>query len=434
MANSTGASNRRLLPFIITAACTFLLGYQTKTLELYTADTFVDYSGFDAPLESSENTVRTASPNSFIGHQHRLDNEDEADYIIRKSYLNSYAHILQCNNSTTEKNCLMQTLQHFNPTTETAKRALPPVPWWFQTLLRDTVANGAYGFWHHFSTTNPAFNFCTIEKVGTTEWRRVFCDLNEDECPNNGGNYPSHCVSGLPGRKCAFKTKKNVPKDAPHAVFLRDPLERLLSAFLDKCTKPNVRKHEKHCESICKLFFHKSFAPNFLSLLLIVGEPNEVFNTDGWGKKKIVPTKEIEENPKQFFAAYLDVMPLAWNVHFIPQALYCDLYRTINTDYAFVGDMGKEFMVDLERMANQFKGRMPFQLDKTFGYVKGVEAKRFNNTGNSNNHATHAPEKVAQYYTAASVRKGLEYLSIDYVTLGLEVPEWARAMLRDDTM
>jgi hypothetical protein len=32
------------------------------------------------------------------------------------------------------------------------------------------------------------------------------------------------------------------------------------------------------------------------------------------------------------------------------------------------------------------------------------------------------------------VRKGLEYLSIDYVTLGLEVPEWARAMLRDDTM
>jgi hypothetical protein len=96
--------------------------------------------------------------------------------------------------------------------------------------------------------------------------------------------------------------------------------------------------------------------------------------------------------------------------------------------------MGKEFMMDLERMANGFKGRLPFQLDKTFGYIKGVEAKRHNNTGNSNQHATHAPEKVAMYYNAASVRKALEYLSIDYVTLGLEVPEWAREMLRNDTL
>jgi hypothetical protein len=30
------------------------------------------------------------------------------------------------------------------------------------------------------------------------------------------------------------------------------------------------------------------------------------------------------------------------------------------------------------------------------------------------------------------VRRGLEYLSIDYVTLGLEVPDWAREILRDD--
>lgn len=269
---------------------------------------------------------------------------------------------------------------------------------------------GAFGFWHHFSTTNPALNFCTIEKVGTTEWRRVFCDLNEDECPNNGGKYPPHCRTGLPGRKCAFQTNKKVPSDAPNVVFLRDPLERLLSAFLDKCIKPNVRKHEKHCE------------------------PNEVFNSDGWGKKKIVPISQIEDNPKQFFAAYLDVMPLSWNVHFVPQAFYCDLYRRIQTDYAFVGDMGKEFMIDLERMANQFKGRLPFQLDKIFQYVKAVEAKRHNNTGNSNRHATHAPEKVAIYYNAASVRKALEYLSIDYVTLGLDVPEWARAMLRDETL
>jgi hypothetical protein len=416
--NSTNSkSHRKLVPLIITAACAFLLGRQTKTLELYTSDNalvdsinalqFAEQKITDS--SEDDDSGRAIEPsNSFIGSHHRLENEDEADFIIRRSYLNSYAHILPCNNATTEKDCLDKTLQHFNPTTENARGALPPVPWWFRTLLRDTVANGAYGFWHHFSTTDPALNFCTIEKVGTTEWRRVFCDLNEDECPNNGDKYPPHCRAGLVGRKCAFQTNKKMPSDAPKAVFLRDPLERLLSAFLDKCIKPHVRKHEKHCE------------------------PNEVFNTDGWGRKNIVPTKQIEDHPKQFFAAYLDVMPLSWNVHFVPQALYCDLYRTI-ADYAFVGDMGKEFMVDLERMAHQF-GKLQFQLDKTFGYVKGVEAKRHNNTGNSNHHATHAPEKVAMYYNAASVRKALEYLSIDYVVLGLEVPEWAREMLRKDTM
>jgi hypothetical protein len=415
--NTNSNSHRRLIPLMVTAACAFLLGRQTKTLELYTSsDSYALFDStalkFDQIADSIDATDSSSiePSTSFVGSQHRLENEDEADFIIRRSYLNSYVHILPCNNATTEKDCLDKTLHHFNPTTESARRSLPPVPWWFRTLLRDTVANGVYGFWHHFSTTDPALNFCTIEKVGTTEWRRVFCDLNEDECPNNNGVYPPHCRTGLVGRKCAFQTNKKVPSDAPKAVFLRDPLERLLSAFLDKCIKPNVRKSEKHCE------------------------PNEVFNTDGWGRKSIVPTKQIEDNPKQFFAAYLDIMPLSWNVHFVPQALYCDLYRTIDTDYEFVGDMGKEFMMDLERMANRFKGRLPFQLDKTFGYIKGVEAKRHNNTGNSNQHATHAPEKVAMYYNAASVRKALEYLSIDYVTLGLEVPEWAREMLRNDTL
>jgi hypothetical protein len=40
---------------------------------------------------------------------------------------------------------------------------------------------------------------------------------------------------------------------------------------------------------------------------------------------------------------------------------------------------------------------------------------------------------VARFYTARTVRKALEYLSIDYVTLGLEVPEWARQMLREES-
>ena len=55
------------------------------------------------------------------------------------------------------------------------------------------------------------------------------------------------------------------------------------------------------------------------------------------------------------------------------------------------------------------------------------------NIGSSDDwHGTQAPRKVAHFYTAQSVRKALEYMSIDYVLLGLSVPEWAKQMLRED--
>ena len=121
-----------------------------------------------------------------------------------------------------------------------------------------------------------------------------------------------------------------------------------------------------------------------------------------------------------------------WNIHFIPQAIACDLHRRIGT-FDFVGNMGEDFMQDLERMANQFGGHLPKALDTTFRYEARLKSGK-TNTGKVSvrSHASHAPEKVKKFYTAQTVRKGLELMSIDYVLLGLEVPEWARQMLRDD--
>jgi len=124
-------------------------------------------------------------------------------------------------------------------------------------------------------------------------------------------------------------------------------------------------------------------------------------------------------------------MPLKWNAHFIPQAIVCDLYRNIDK-YDFVGNMGENFMSDLERMANQFGDQLPRVLNETFGYKTKANLEKKNTGKEKNRHATHAPEKVKKFYTARTVRKGLEMLSIDYVLLGLEVPEWARQMLKDD--
>ena len=342
---------------------------------------------------------------SYYGGEVDSDEEDEADRIIRRSFDSSYAHILPCAEEEEGKNCMKKTVEFFNQPDISNNTDVPAIPWWFQTLLRDIMNNGAYGFWHHFYTTKPAFHFCTIGKVATTEWRKVFCELNKEDCI-----VPDTCGK----RNCAWRTKQTMPEKAPHAVFLRDPLERLLSGFLDKCVRTHSRKNERHCE------------------------PNVIFDVDldlddTRGKKNVkYPqlTKDLEDKDKQWFAAYVDVLPLKWNVHFVPQAIACDLYRKLDT-YDFVGKMGTDFMYELERMAVQFGGQLPQVLNKSFAYQEHVKEGKLN-TGSSNRHATHAPAKVQKYFTPAAVRRGLELLSIDYVMLDLEVPAWARQMLKDD--
>ena len=144
---------------------------------------------------------------------------------------------------------------------------------------------------------------------------------------------------------------------------------------------------------------------------------------------------------KELFAAYVDLLPLKWNVHFVPQALFCDLYRNIG-DYDFVGVMGKSFMSELDRMARRYGGPLPNALDDAFGYKSKLSpiddddgtSPGKDNLGAENGHGTRAPAKVAMYYSARTVRRALEYLSIDYVTLGLEVPVWAVDMLREDAV
>ncbi|KAL7426836.1 hypothetical protein ACHAXH_000477, partial [Discostella pseudostelligera] len=336
------------------------------------------------------------------------DDDDEASVIIRKSYEQTYAYILPCDEDAPfGKQCMNKTMQYFNPNNKNINREdIPSIPWWFQTLLRDMSQNGAFGSWHHFSTTTPPLNFCSIEKVGTTEWRRVFCKLNADDCQPDP-------VKQCGRKQCAWQTMKDMPDDAPWAVFLRDPLERLLSGFLDKCYSNITRKIEHHCE------------------------PNVIFNPaprlkDVVGKGYPSLVDQVIDNDKQYFAAYVDVLPLKWNLHFIPQAIACDLHRRFD-EFSFVGNMGEDFMFELERMADQFGGGpLADVVNSTFNYMEFVKLQK-KNTGNVvKRHSTHAPAKVQKFYTAHAVRRALEYLSIDYMLLGLEVPEWARQMLRDD--
>lgn len=112
-------------------------------------------------------------------------------------------------------------------------------PWWFRTLLRDIARSptGLFGGWHHLMFPNPQLQLCTYEKGGTKSWRRVHCDALEEAGFNLTGTSLTSCYSR--------QGEKN--ESAENAVFLRDPLERFLSAFLDKCTLPH-RRTQSHCQ------------------------------------------------------------------------------------------------------------------------------------------------------------------------------------------
>ena len=95
--------------------------------------------------------------------------------------------------------------------------------------------------------------------------------------------------------------------------------------------------------------------------------------------------------------------------------------------------MGGSFMNDLNRMATRFGGQLPDVLNQTFKYQLFVNDTDHVNEVSGGGHATQAPAKFAKFYTASTIRRALEYLSIDYVTLGLKVPEWAMTILQEDT-
>jgi len=252
------------------------------------------------------------------------------------------------------------------------------VPWWFRTMLRDAIGpkTGLYGRWHNLESTNYNLTVCAIEKVASTTMRSLFCDLDAEV---------------FRGPSCR-KAPDPIPDHDRKIVFFRDPLERFLSGYIDKCIH---RRREKHCE------------------------PNEVFNNDANGY-----TRGLTDHKKELFAAYVDTVPLKWNLHFFPQSLYCDgIYRHLH-EYDFTGKMGPNFYRDLRQFGNRYGKNVSAIVNRIFK----VPLNETINTGTG----TQAPKFVKVYYTPRSLKRVLEYVSIDYLLLNLDIPDWANKMLLQD--
>ena len=72
--------------------------------------------------------------------------------------------------------------------------------------------------------------------------------------------------------------------------MLRDPPERLLLGYLNKCAHDGRRRVEGHCE------------------------PNTVFNETDL-------TLQIRQDPWELLAVYVDGFPLAWNIYTFPPTI-----------------------------------------------------------------------------------------------------------------
>jgi hypothetical protein len=108
----------------------------------------------------------------------------------------------------------------------------------------------------------------------------------------------------------------------------------------------------------------------------------------------------------------------------LPLSFHCDgLFDRIK-EYDFVGMMNKNFYQELGRFTEHYPS-IEYDVRKTFK-IDGKE--NATNYGTEQQAALHTWD----YYTPNTIRRVLQYASIDYMLLNLSIPEWAEEILKKD--
>jgi len=137
-------------------------------------------------------------------------------------------------------------------------------------------------------------------------------------------------------------------------------------------------------------------------------------------------TGTLSHPPLASFRVSVCARKMDWDLHFFPISFMCGgLYQKIK-DYTFVGKMDDTFYQELGRFIQLYPD-LKDAVEEGFK-MKGKEEEQ--NVGTEK----HAALLAQGYFTPNTVRKALQYYSIDYMLLGLEIPQWAEAILeRDET-
>jgi len=218
--------------------------------------------------------------------------------------------------------------------------------WYARTEFRDDMNGG----WHNFH--KHGIEMCSIGKCGTRSWRPMFGSFGKEE---------------------------NDVKENFRFMVWRDPMERMLSAFLHLC------------------YDRGSFINHCL--------PKDIF--DGIDRK-------WRHFPKKLFIQeFVDVMPMMWNVHFMPLHTFCKQWHR---SYDMILMMNSTFSDQLLAL----RDRVPSEnfkklMNRTFHLANVSPTKNKPKTGQ---------EKVLRYFNTRIVKRLLKYYVRDYIELEIPLPDW----------
>lgn len=249
---------------------------------------------------------------------------------------------------------------------------------WF---LRTMLEQRNHSHFQCYVSHRHQFKVCTSPKVSSSVWKKVFCRLNR------GSSQRCHLATKYwyASGESRFNTKVDLSK-ATIVRVIRDPLERLFSAFYDKCVHETHRLYQRHCHP----------------LQLMTKLPNEYFRT-----------------PRAFHQ-WVDTLGFEWDEHVLPQCV--EAYFPKGSvpyspqPYTHVIEMDSAYLESLRVMLSSVKllsaEDRVWILDQ---FRKGFSARPQQNE---------TIELYKKYFSRASVARALQYYAADYRCLNLSLPLW----------
>mmetsp|Transcript_20456 Transcript_20456/g.56747 ORF Transcript_20456/g.56747 Transcript_20456/m.56747 type:complete len:468 (+) Transcript_20456:118-1521(+) len=229
------------------------------------------------------------------------------------------------------------------------------------------------------------FVFCEIPKVACTDFKRLFRRLGGE--PDYESQAPWIHDPKMNGilRLTDFRDEvaRRIMMDAKwtKAVFVRDPMERLLSGFLDKCREPVGTRYDIHCPFAGEVSFGTF-------MRYIFGQ-----------------------------AARHSLGAMAMDEHWRPQHMVCDL-RSWLPYYQFQGNFSHlrehtKFLLQGTGLFDEF-GR---GWGNDSGATDLFEVK-------ADWHQTSTSDKIKKYYTKELADLARDFYRVDYELFELPLPRW----------
>mmetsp|Transcript_54422 Transcript_54422/g.100129 ORF Transcript_54422/g.100129 Transcript_54422/m.100129 type:complete len:414 (-) Transcript_54422:101-1342(-) len=311
---------------------------------------------------------------------HKEQAEDENKKSFEKSGMISHGSSNSSSSSGARKNKCVNYLEQ--PSTNKPKD--------FTSFWHGSMGAGLY--------VNPEAKvaFCLIEKNACSQWINLFNRLehkNNLDIFDSLGDATNYSLrTGTYTDAKAAETFQN--PSATRAVFVRDPLERFLSAFLDKCASNN-----------CQNPFCQMRDPS------LSGQPIAFKQAVTW----LLQLKDLAAAETQ---GKIDG-------HFRPQAKHCELDQRIN-EYNVIGYLKPDSLTTAASCLIERAGLQRFNV------ISNKDSRPLFREAS----APKTVEFLKRFYTPEAARAVYDAYALDYKTFNIPRPEWmdnATGQLYDST-